>query len=323
MTIAPMTRSKNTVLVVASFATSAVLVWISHIGIKPVINQPLLFGIYEPLPSAVQRAPLTMAAHFLDWAEPDTPVVLAELLAQARQSNRLPMITLEPFHDRRLSSYQRINLDQEVLAGSYDAALDAIADVIRADGLPVLLRIGHEMEIPNQYPWSWSDPQRFIRLYRYVHRRFASQDTQNVRWVWSPAGNANAREYWPGSDTVDLIGVSVYATRSWNPNGEIQSFRSIYGGRRWLHETFRKPLLVAEMGIGGSPEDQKVWLQDAIAAHANFPELCAMVYFHAPQPLWMPLPSGPEDWSLRPGAIAALVDQLPLPRRPGLSCLED
>ena len=323
MTIALMTRSNSTVLVVASFATSAVLVWISHIGTKPVLKQAPLFGVYEPVPSDVQLAPLTMAAHFLDWAEPDTPAVLTGHLAQARRLNRLPLITIEPFHDRRLPEHRRINLDQEVLGGTYDSAIDAIAEVIKRDNRPVLLRFGHEMEIPDQYPWSWSDPKRFTQLYRYVYRRFTAQDIANVRWVWSPAGDENARLYWPGSDVVDLIGVSVYSTRSWNPNGELKSFRSIYEGRRWLYDSFQKPLLVAEMGISGSLEDQKVWLQDAIGVHSSFPELCAVVYFHAPQPLWMPLPTGPEDWSLKPGAIDSLLGQLPLPVRPGLSCLED
>jgi beta-mannanase len=323
MIIAPMTRSKDTVLLVASFATSALLVWISHIGIKPVLSQAPLFGVYEPMPSEVQLAPLTMAAHFLDWAEPDTPAVLTGLLAQARRLKRLPLITIEPFHDRGLPEHRRKNLDQEVLAGTYDSVIDAIAEVIRRDNQPLLLRFGHEMEIPNQYPWSWADPKRFISLYRYVYERLAAQETSNLRWVWSPAGDENARLYWPGADAVDLIGVSIYATRSWNLNGELESFRFIYEGRRWLHESFQKPLLVAEMGISGSLEDQEKWLQDAIGAHSSFPELCAVVYFHAPQPLWMPLSTGPEDWSLKPGAIAALLEQLPLPVRPGLSCLED
>jgi beta-mannanase len=318
-----MTRSKQMVLVVASFASSALLVWISHIGIKSFFNPVFYIGVYEPLHSEVQQAPLTMVAYFLDWAEPDTPAVLAALLSQARRLNRLPLITLEPFHDRRLPNNRRINLDDEVVAGTYDSVIDSIAEVIRRDNRPILLRFGREMEIPNQYPWSWSDPERFIRFYRYVYGRLAARDTPNVRWVWSPVGHDNARDYWPGSDAVDLIGLPVYASRSWNADGELVSFRSIYGNRRWLYESFQKPLLVAELGVSGSPEDQEVWLLDAIGSHGSFPELCGVVYVHAPQPLWMPLPTGPEDWSLKPGAMTALTEQLPLPARPGPSCLAD
>lgn len=49
------------------------------------------------------------------------------------------------------------------------------------------------------------------------------------------------------------------------------------------------------------------------AAVARYPELIGWVYFNAPQPRWIPLATGHEDWTL-PDPLLLLVTAPPEPR---------
>ncbi|MBP7691742.1 MAG: hypothetical protein KA764_07480 [Anaerolineales bacterium] len=118
---------------------------------------------------------------------------------------------------------------QDILNGAWDTYLAQWATDLAALGYPVMVRWGHEMNIPS-YSWAgqnafgangetkWNavpagdcggqvltgcygdptvvdGPERFIAAYRYVHDRVAPTAT-NVIWVWNP----NGRDWLDGAD---------------------------------------------------------------------------------------------------------------------------
>ena len=306
-------------LVAASAITSGLLVMLSQASANPPVRP--LVGMYEYQPSDAQKSRLDLAVEFFDWNAQDLPSQIQTFLNQARQQRRMPLLNLEPFADQA-SGQSNADLLKEVLAGRYDQRLQALAAILAAEDMPVLLRFGHEMDITGQYAWSFSNPKHYITLYQYVYNKLNGKSMPHVRWVWSPAGTPKAYHFWPGHAYVDLIGISIYASRAWTADQSLESFSEILERKTWLQRHFGRPLLVAEAGVSGSATDQQRWIQDAVVAMARFPEVCGLVYFQAPQPSWMPLPTGQENWQLKQGPLGWLLQQLPLAKRRGLACVE-
>lgn len=306
-------------LVAVSAATSALLVVLSHRTTQPAA--PPLVGLYEYQTSSAQGAPFDLEATFLDWNDPELLPQLRRFLQLAASRRRIPLLTLEPFPNR-LAGRSNHHLLADVLAGRHDPALAGIARILAAHPGPVLLRFAHEMDKEGQYPWAYREPNRYIRLYHYVFGRISAQRPTNVRWVWSPAGTPRADRFWPGDAYVDLIGLSIYASRAWHPDRALESFTQQVDQKRWIAQRYGRPLLIAEVGVSGPAADQQDWLRQALEMLPRYPELCGLVYFQAPQPVWMPLRTGHEDWSLKPSVLQWLQQQLPLTPRHGRSCLE-
>ena len=306
-------------LVATSAATASLLVMFSHASTHPP-ERPLL-GVYEWMPSAIQNTPMGIEVMFLDWNDSEAVPLLQAFLGEAQRRRRLPLLTLEPFPDR---ANGRTNTDllPDVHAGRHDRAIATITRTLASHPGPVLLRFAHEMDKTGQYPWGFADPDRYLRLYNYVYGKVMAEGPTNLRWVWSPAGRSNADRFWPGDASVDLIGLSIYASRAWTPDRSLESFSQQLEQKRWLQRRFGRPLLVAEAGVSGPSADQRRWIAEAVDSLQRFPEVCGLVYFQAHQPRWMPLPTGHENWELKPAPLRWLLAQQPLPARRGQSCLE-
>ncbi|NDC35804.1 MAG: hypothetical protein EBZ51_10615 [Synechococcaceae bacterium WB9_2_112] len=276
-----------------------------------------LQGAYSYQAASIAAEGSNIEAAFVSWVDPTATQQVAGLMSRARQRHRLAVITLEPFADPARANGS-VSLVNDVLQGRYDRYLEPLIAAICRPQQPVLLRFAHEMDHTGQYPWSVRQGADYVRLYRAVWQRAQQPRCRRLHWVWSPAGNGDARPFWPGGDAVDLIGVSVYSSPRWSRDGDLSGFAEIYQSRRWLHFLYRKPLLIAEMGVSGTPEQRRRWLLDARDALARYPELIGWVYFNAPQPRWMPLRTGHEDWTLPP-ALRALVTA-PL-HRPSQLCM--
>lgn len=306
-------------LVAGSAITSSLLVMLSQMTTTP-SNRPLV-GLYESVATTLQNHPFGVEVLFLDWNDPTAVPQLQAFLNKAANQQRLPLLTLEPFPNRA-AGRSSADLLGDVLAGRHDQAIATISQTLAAHPGPVLLRFGHEMDIEKQYPWSYRDPDRYIQLYRTVFDKVAAQRPSNLRWVWSPAGRPNADRYWPGDRYVNVVGISIYSSRAWMPDRSLESFPQQLEQKRWLQRRFGGPLLVAEAGVSGTASEQQQWIQEALKSLERFPEVCGLVYFQAPQPPWMPLATGPENWQLKAEPLRWFLDQLPLPTRRGRSCVQ-
>jgi beta-mannanase len=256
-----------------------------------------LAGIYQYPSLAKSVTHSTIETVFVSWVDPKAAHQISEVLQRSRKRRSLPLITLEPFPDSAIPNGSQ-TLVEDVVNGAYQQHLDTLLSLLCRPDQSILLRFAHEMDHAGQYPWSVQKGSDYIRLYRSVWDSAQKPNCRNLYWVWSPAGNGDSRQFWPGNDAVDIIGVSVYNSPRWNANGQLTTFEELYKHRRWLHRLYHKPMLIAEMGISGEPDEQQRWLAEARSSITRFPELIGWVYFSAPQPRWIPLPTGHEDWSL-------------------------
>jgi beta-mannanase len=280
----------------AGFATGLPF-WISH------RHLPFFTGAYRYPPVAESLPNSSIETAFVSWVDPDAPGQIQQLLGRAKRRRSLALVNLEPFADPSKADADR-TLVKDTVQGTYQPRLNKILKALCKPDQPVLLRFAHEMDHTGQYPWAVQRGEDYVRLYRAVWAQAQKPDCQRVHWVWSPSGNGDARPFWPGADAVDLIGVSVYTSPRWQDNGRLRSFAEVYEERRWLHQHFQKPLLVAEMGVSGTALQQRRWLASARAVLTRYPELIGWVYFSAPQPNWIPLKTGHENWSLSPADLS-------------------
>lgn len=314
-----MRASSSFVLIASSALASFLLVFLTNIASSPP-KSPLI-GFYEANETRLQSRTLDIDVMFIDWGDPDMTSKITRFLARSSKRKRIPLLTLEP-HPRYLAGRTSTSLLLDVLSGRHDKDIASVRSILASYRAPILLRLAHEMDITGQYPWAFANPEHYIMMYQYIHKRLGGYSLAHVRWVWSPAGRPGANRFWPGESFVDVIGISAYASRAWTDDRSLESLSDILERTRWLQRRFRRPLLIAEAGVSGSPSDQQRWIKDALSALPHFPEVCGLVYFQAAQPSWMPLPTGPENWSLQQRPLDWLLQHLPLPPRRGLSCIE-
>jgi hypothetical protein len=147
-------------------------------------------------------------------------------------NGRVPMLTWEsrPLQTGNDQKYVAGYTNADVAGGAFDAYLTKYAQAIRDNGQPVVIRLDHEMN-GSWYNWAEGTAQQnapgsFVAMWQHVHDVFQSAGANDyVIWNWSPTridalGNAKyqtlayLREYYPGSDYVDWVGMSGYYRKS-------------------------------------------------------------------------------------------------------------
>jgi cellulose synthase (UDP-forming) len=231
-------------------------------------------GMYDPW-QAVASLPLDLEHWYI---RQDEPRLLQGALHRTRD-RRIALVTVEPFPQRG----DRTPVLDVIVAGARDGELRQLARVAR-DASPqvVLLRWGHEMELSGLYPWSANEPEMYRLAFRHVVKTFLEEGADNVRWVWSPVGNAGLEAYYPGDDVVNYVGVTVLGDEGWDANFGLpsQSFAELLAPKYERLALYGKPIVVAELGVSGPPERQTAWLEDAAHTIDQFPLVRALSYFN-------------------------------------------
>ncbi|HUP26648.1 MAG TPA: glycosyltransferase family 2 protein [Candidatus Limnocylindrales bacterium] len=209
---------------------------------------------------------------FIDWRDSHE---LAKQLVISLRSGTVPLITLEP----RGEPDGELLLDK-ITQGQYDSQLQEISKILSATKEPVYIRFAHEMELADLYPWGAKQPSSYITAYRYVVSYARSHQAENVKWVWSPAGNDGAEAYYPGDDMVDIVGTTILYDRYWY--GDYQpSFHELAHERERLF-LFNKPVWITEFGVGMYDERyQQSLINDAVNNFKN-DGYSALVYLNIP-----------------------------------------
>ena len=264
-----------------------------------------LLGVYQPDHAVQPLTGLNGSHAFFPLASADSPARLRAFLLQSSSVRTLPMVTLEPFPASGRPQGGN-HLLKDMQAGVYNARIDSIALVLKQSKRPVLLRFAHEMDAAGLYPWSYADGRQYVALYRYVYRRALESGASNILWVWSPQGRKNADQYWPGRSQVDLIGVSIYASKAFSIDRQLESFQSLLNQRLWLSKRFGKPIIAAEVGVSGDHREQQLWIVKALSSLNQYPDLRGFFYYQAQQPAFMPIASGYEDWRLPSASLSKL-----------------
>ncbi|MFI5932025.1 glycoside hydrolase family 26 protein [Actinoplanes sp. NPDC051494] len=173
-------------------------------------------------------------------------------------------------------AWKRIN------GGGSDKLIAAAARNLARQGRPLLLRWAWEMN-GDWFEWGGAgngkDPDGYVSAWRRIHRIFADEGADNVSWVWSPNWNSSPgdswnalRNYYPGDDYVDWVGVSGYNFYKESPRTLFTPVVNAYGAR--------KPIIVTEtaaIDFGGSTKAD--WTDDLAAYVRRTPEISALVWF--------------------------------------------
>ena len=256
---------------------------------------PVLAGAYDPWQDA--RSVALGMEHW--YVRQDEPGLLADALDHADQ--RVPLVTIEPFPRRSAPVLERIS------GGDDDRQLHELARTVRERQPQVaLLRWGQEMDLAGLYPWATSDPELYRAAFRHVVSVFRSDGATNARWVWSPAGEADAVAFYPGDDVVDYVGLTVLGDPEWDWDLGYTTRRSMVDllrPRYLVVAPLDKPVIIAELGTSGDSDQQRAWLEAGVAGLGEFDRVRALVYFedrNAPNNHRLTQP----NWRLAPDVLA-------------------
>ena len=200
----------------------------------------------------------------------------------------------------------RFNL-YNILSGMWDAYIDKWAEDARDFGKPLLVAWGIEMN-GTWFPWSGYyygggqrdlinnppeplGPKIYKAAYRYVVDRVRAKGATNISWVFHVNNHSFPQDktwnryaaYYPGSNYVDWLGLSVYGKLSkymnWSSFSDV--FHLAYEEINKIDPS--KPVMVAEWGVGEYPQDgnKAEWLKKAFSDFPeHFSQVKAAVFWH-------------------------------------------
>ena len=121
----------------------------------------------------------------------------------------------------------------------------------------------------------------------------------NIKFMWSPRGEANLQDYYPGSNYVDRIGLTIFGYQKYEV--------ALYGKGLTLAERLQLPyelvvdygkdLYITEYGCYGDTGYMKRCIEEGKAPGQYFPKIAAVVYFNEVDPhQWQS--HGSPDWRI-------------------------
>jgi hypothetical protein len=176
--------------------------------------------------------------------------------------------------------------------GAFDAYLHTYAKDIVKTGLPLAIRLDHEMN-GIWYPWSettgtgapinGNNPGDFVKMWRHVHDIFQAEGANKfVIWVWAPniVNNLPVRNQsqeflaslYPGDDYVDWVGLSGYLRTPFKPDQQFTFDYTFGRSLDQLRAIADKPIVLAELGASESGGHKSEWISslfDALTKPAN------------------------------------------------------
>jgi cellulose synthase (UDP-forming) len=110
---------------------------------------------------------------------------------------------------------------------------------------------------------------------------------------------------------VDYVGLSILGDAVWDSLSALppQSFDQLMADRYQRVKPLNKPIIIAELGVSGTPARQAAWLSDAVRNLAAYPLVRAVVYFDAVNASNNRQAVQP-DWRLDPTLLSDFADQL-------------
>ncbi len=248
-------------------------------------HKQVYFGIVDPENTFEQFKKITIENRFLAWSV-DTSQFQNELEGILARK-RLPIITIEPWaiDQKDRNNYVLSNLKTP----KYQKIIQNYCSIVNKTNKKVIFRIGHEMDqIGSRYPWANGDSEGFKDVFRFWVDT-CKKETKLVDFMWSPVGVAGLEKYYPGSEYVDIIGLSTFGNPEYEQKvlGKKYNFEDHFNDRYKRVASYGKDVYLAEFGVAGGEQYQLPWLKKAQKAILNpfmYPNLKAVVYFQFKDP---------------------------------------
>jgi beta-mannanase len=246
-----------------------------------VAGASVAFGVYDPHGDFKNDASPAIEHVFMPWEEVDLSTLdAADSYALAHQ--RALMVTIEPWSWLARNQKTPDELYNGIMNGSYDANMDGICAKAAQLKNKVTIRLGQEMdEKSGQFIWSPWTPEQFVNAFRHVVTE-CHKYNKDVRFLWSPSGNAGVEAYYPGDEYVDIVGLSLFALqkRDHDEIGRDRTFEEMLTPLYGRVARFGKPIYIAEFGYEGDAAYLRDWSMALTRPMSQFPLLKAVVYFN-------------------------------------------
>jgi hypothetical protein len=178
----------------------------------------------------------------------------------------------------------------DIAAGHMDTYIATVGNAVsqflsQGEGRAVLLAPMPEMN--GDWVVYGMDPTNFKEAFRH----FVSVASQNgasgrVRWVFAPNGWSTQpyrmADYYPGADSVDLVGFSAYNWGSSDPGLRWTTVAETLCGPLNEARSFarEKPFLVAQTASSEVGGDRDVWIEGLFDFLVNDPNVVGFLYFN-------------------------------------------
>ncbi len=239
----------------------------------------------------------SMVGYFGGWDQ----TFRADAVQRSWERGLLPMLTWESrpiaagndVVDEPDYSLPRIIGDPDNgVPGAFDDYLREYARAIVRTGLPLAIRLDHEMN-GIWYPWSETTasggslngnrPGDYVKMWRHVHDIFEQEGAGAfVIWVWAPniVNNLPARNQsqsfleslYPGDDYVDWVGLSGYLRTPFKAENDFTFDYTFGRSLEQLRAIADKPIVLAEVGATENGGHKAAWVSsvfDALTRPAN------------------------------------------------------
>jgi len=281
------------------------LMWRGEAITPAVAAEPPKIGAYDPDHAYALADTLDVEHIFVSWSDPGAPAAIREAGNYASLRKRSLMVTVEPWPAASRNSHKLL---RDVTLGAYDAEIDDVCTALRSVGSQVRVRWAQEMETATgRYPWAANDPAGYIAAYRHFVDRCRAGN-KLLSFVWSPRGDTSLPAYFPGQGYADEVGLSIFdcPTCAMGAKEGAPSATAILREKYARVQKYGLPVMVAELGVEGTPERQSAALTALRDVLPSMPALTAIVYFNSPDsPGAWPLMHTP-DWRMEPTLLGLL-----------------
>ena len=303
---------------------------------------PFSWSTYDATAARVGYKP-DVVGYFGGWDE----AFRANAVTRSWQRGTLPILTWEsrPIDaknnqvDEPDYTLPAIIGDPEAgVAGKYDDYLHQYARDIVATGLPLGIRLNHEMN-GTWYPWSETtgsgEPINgnrvgdYAKMWQHVHDIFEAEGANDlVVWIWAPniINNLSASHksvefmegYYPGDEYVDWVGLSGYLRPPYKAENNFTFDYTFGASIDQLRQITDKPIFLAEIGaseVGGQKVQWVTSLFEGLARPENA-DILGFSWFNLAVTTYTEGELATNDWRIesRPESLAAFTAGL---ERPG------
>ena len=304
---------------------------------------PFNWATFDSTAAKIGRTP-SVVGYFGGWDES----FRANAVTRAWERNTLPILTWE---SRPIGAANNV-VDEPVYSlpaiigdpaagvpGTFDDYLRQYARDIVSTGLPLGIRLNHEMN-GVWYPWAESTgsgasingnrPGDYVKMWHHVHDIFEAEGAGDlVVWIWSPdiinrlPASHKTPEYlarlYPGDDYVDWVGLSGYLRPPYDaPEGTDYDFDFTFTpSLDALRHLTGKPIFLSEIGaseVGGHKADWVSSLFTSLQQPENA-DILGFAWFSLAITTYIEGKLGTNDWRIdsRADSLAAFTRGFSLP----------
>ncbi|MGA0566062.1 glycoside hydrolase family 26 protein [Rathayibacter sp. KR2-224] len=263
----------------------------------------------------------------------------ANAVTRSWEKGRLPMMTWEsrPIDAGNDTTSAPDYSLPKIIAGDFDPYLHQYARDIVSTGLPLVIRLDHEMN-GIWYPWAETDGSGasingnnvgdYVKMWRHVHDIFQQEGANDlVIWDWSPnivnnlpaahKGPGYLASLYPGDDYVDWVGLSGYLRPPYKADNDFTFDYTFGTSLDQLRALTKKPIMLSEIGASETGGHKATWITSLFQAFGDpkNDDILGFAWFNTAVTSYVEGVRATNDWRIdsRADTLAAFIAGLTRP----------